>query len=98
MNTRCFKTLLFALLVAWGCNVMAQDIVVINLDATTNGGSMALPNQGIRIYDDGGGNTYGSGYDYHYTISCVNCADSTHLSFYFEEFDINPMDTLFVYD
>lgn len=98
MNTRCFKTLLFALLVAWGCNVMAQDIVVINLDATTNGGSMALPDQGIRIYDDGGGNTYGSGYDYHYTISCVNCADSTHLSFYFEEFDINPMDTLFVYD
>lgn len=98
MKTRFFKTLLLSFLVAWGSNAMAQDIIVLNLDATNNGGSMNLPDEGLRIFDDGGNGPYGSGYDYKYSVVCANCPTDQHLSFFFEEFDIDPQDTLFVYD
>lgn len=98
MKTRFFKTLLLLFLVAWGGKAMSQDLIVITLDATNNGGSMALPPEGIRIFDDGMNGPYGSGYDYRYSVVCTNCSNYEHLSFYFEEFDIMPEDTLFVYD
>lgn len=78
--------------------VSAQDIQLINLDATTTGTTIPVGGDGARVYDDGGSDApYGRGNDYWITFSGT-CDTPSVFSFRIELAEIGQYDTLFIYD
>lgn len=70
-----------------------------NLNATNNGQTINITSEGAFLYDDGGLNrAYSAGKDYHITF-CGTCQINTYrMGFYFNSFDIDESDTIFIYD
>ena len=70
-----------------------------NLNATNNGQSITITNEGAFLYDDGGlSGTYTAGKDFSITF-CGTCQlNSYRMGFYFNSFDIHETDTIFIYD
>ncbi|MDT3386925.1 MAG: hypothetical protein LIR46_04070, partial [Bacteroidota bacterium] len=75
------------------------DVVTVNVDATTNGTSGQMSgNTQFFLFDDGSGQgPYSSGIDYTYTVYGT-CPSPQVLSLYVEVFDVDPTDTVFIYD
>ncbi|MBR4804005.1 MAG: hypothetical protein IK032_05145, partial [Bacteroidales bacterium] len=69
------------------------------LDATNNGQSITITSEGAFLYDDGGmDNPYTSSKDFSITF-CGTCQlNSYRMGFTFLNFDVDPSDTIFVYD
>ncbi|MBO4741860.1 MAG: hypothetical protein J5605_09530, partial [Bacteroidales bacterium] len=69
------------------------------LDATNNGQSITITSEGAFLYDDGGmDNPYTSSKDFSITF-CGTCQlNAYRMGFTFLNFDIDPGDTIFVYD
>ena len=80
------------------CVAVAQA-PTYNLNATNNGQSITITSEGAFLYDDGGtDNTYTSNKDFSITF-CGTCTFNSHrMGFTFLNFDIDPSDTIFVYD
>lgn len=86
--------LIFIIAVFLTVGLNAQTVV--NLDATTNGTTQT--GCAYWFYDDGGaGGSYTTNYDYTITFSSTG-APNTHIRLSFASFDIDPSDTLFIYD
>ena len=70
-----------------------------NLDAALNGQTITVPAQGAFLYDCGGGMAnYTSNNNYSVTF-CGSCSIATfRLGFIFNTFDIDPTDTIYIYD
>lgn len=79
----------------------AQLVQEVTLSAATNGQTMTVPPEGLRVYPEKvtGTNNYTRGIDYSLSIvsSCAN-TDTTVLYFTFQSFDVGPFDTVFIYD
>ncbi len=76
------------------------DVVTVSLDATTNGTSGQLSGTTQYFVSDNGSGSHGeysSGIDYTYTVYGT-CTSPNVLSLYVEVFDIDPTDTVFIYD
>ena len=97
------KRLISLILMIAALHFVAQaqfDVVTVNLNSTTNGtsGQMTGTTQYFVFDDDSGtGGTYSSGIDYTYTVYGT-CPSPQVLSIYVEVFDIDPSDTVFIYD
>lgn len=94
-------TSLILMITALHFAAQAQFGQIIHLDATTNGtsGQMSETDQGYYLRDDDSGdnNSYAPGIDYTYTVYGT-CTSPQVLSIYVEVFDIDPSDTVFIYD
>jgi len=89
------KTKLF-FLIAFLFSVGSKAQTVVNLTSSTNGTTQT--GCSFWFYDDGGsGSSYSNSYDYSITFSSNN-ATTTHIRLSFAAFDIDPTDTLFIYD
>ena len=88
--------LIIMLLMAY---VARSQAPTYNLNATTNGQSITITSEGAFLYDDGGVNgDYSAGKDFHITF-CGTCPlNSYRMGFTFLNFDVDPSDTIFVYD
>lgn len=89
-----------ALMVLCSHTLFAQGgIPEYHLDATTNGTTMNVPNDGFYLLDQdyGSNGTYVGGTDYSVTMT-ANCPGINKLALKFELFDIAPQDTLYIYD
>ena len=99
------KNIRILLLAFLSCSVSllyAQAPVVIKLDAATHGTTETLDDQhNYSLTDDdivGSDHRYSLGHDYHVTITTAICADPYRLSLVLDELDIDPHDTLYIYD
>ncbi len=78
--------------------VQAQDVPLINLDASNSGTTRPIGGEGARLYDDGGPDApYTRGHDYWITFSGT-CDTPYVFSLRVETAKIAAGDTLFVYD
>ena len=94
-------TSLLFLIAALQFVAQAQYGTIVNLNAATNGtsGQMAGGDQGYYLRDDDSGpnNSYSPGIDYTFTVY-GSCTSPEVMSIYVEVFDIDPSDTVFIYD
>lgn len=73
---------------------------VVTLDATVNGTSRTLPGDGLGIRSEpspSNPSVYSSNVDYWFSV-CGTCTHPLYMSFVFDVFDINPTDTIYIYD
>lgn len=80
--------------------VYAQgNITQVYLNATTNGTTYTVPDEGIYLNSDNGGvgGHYVAGTDYSITVEGT-CTGLNHMALIFERFNIAPEDTLYIYD
>lgn len=77
----------------------SQGLVHTILNAETCGDTVDIPAVGLAIDDDGAGpnGEYSAGVDYWITIM-NSCYAPSRLSLRFDQFDIHPTDTLYIYD
>lgn len=94
MKKSFFVLMLSALL---GTAAIAQDIVVLPLDASVHNTSQVVGTAGTRVLDDGGTNNYSAGNDYWVTITGA-CGSKYAFEFSVESMGIAVGDTLFIYD
>ncbi|MBR0073001.1 MAG: hypothetical protein IJP95_04120, partial [Bacteroidales bacterium] len=92
------KKILFIVLLLMAY-VARSQAPTYNLNATNNGQSITITNEGAFLYDDGGlSGTYTAGKDFSITF-CGTCQlNSYRMGFYFNSFDIHETDTIFIYD
>lgn len=94
---RFFTFVVMLVLVAIG-SVYAQNQVVKKI-SELNGQIVNLPTEGIRLTDsDANGNFYADGENYTVTFIDTSCYDPNRLTLVVDEFDVEPGDTLFIYD
>lgn len=94
---RFFTFVVMLVLVAIG-SVYAQNQVVKKI-SELNGQIVNLPTEGIRLTDsDANGNFYADGENYTVTFIDTSCYDPNRLTLAVDEFDVEPGDTLFIYD
>ena len=88
--------LIIMLLMAY---VARSQAPTYNLNATTNGQSITITSEGAFLYDNGGvSGDYSAGQDFYITF-CGTCPlNSYRMGFTFLNFDVDPSDTIFVYD
>ena len=98
------KIFLLLIAIAFAGGMMAQNVIFLNLDATTHGSTEVGPgNSGMAIYDDGGaGGNYSHGHDYWMTIqsdcAIVDTSGKSYLGLTIAAMDISCQDTFYIYD
>ena len=94
---RFFTFVVTLVLVAIG-SVYAQNQAVKKI-SELNGQTVELPDEGIRLTDsDANGNYYADGENYTVSFIDTSCYDPNRLTLAIDEFDVEPGDTLFIYD
>ncbi|MBQ7280779.1 MAG: gliding motility-associated C-terminal domain-containing protein [Bacteroidales bacterium] len=78
----------------------AQSSVTYTLSPDLDGTVLQVPAEGLHVNDDGGNGSYSSGIDWSVTLSDADlpCSAPYVLGISFTQFDIHPLDTLFIYD
>lgn len=97
---------LFLALFIVAFSAMAQEEGnTLILNAASNGGTFAMQTDEAGIYDlkiytenDGSGNYLDGPFDRYVVIDTGECEGERSMSLFFESFDIDPGDTLFIYD
>lgn len=96
------RFILFSVLTCAMASLYAQTGVTLELNATTNGTTETLvAGNAYAITDDGligSTHRYSLGVDYRITITSSMCDDPLRLSLRLDELDIDPHDTLYIYD
>ncbi|MBQ0016502.1 MAG: gliding motility-associated C-terminal domain-containing protein [Bacteroidales bacterium] len=92
--------ILFTILLSGTLFVHAQNSVMYKLNASLNGQTLSVPIEGLQVSDDDNNNTYTKNADWTVTIDNTetSCSQPYTLALSFSLFDINPLDTLFIYD
>lgn len=92
------KKILFIVMLLMACVAWAQA-PTYRLNASTSGQTINITSEGAFLYDDGGmDDPYTSSKDFSITF-CGTCNSSSHrMGFTFFNFDVDPSDTIFVYD
>ena len=94
---RFFTFVAMLVLVAIG-SAFAQNQVVKKI-SELNGQTINLPGEGIRLTDsDANGNYYADNENYTVTFVDTSCYDPNRLTLAIDEFDVEPGDTLYIYD
>lgn len=93
-------SLSFVLLLAGA--IQAQPAVNIRLNAAYNGTTQTLDNQHTYgVTDDnavGTNGRYSLGHDYSVSLTTTMCTAPYRLALFLDELDIDPLDTLYIYD
>lgn len=100
-NKHFFKTIVAAILflgASTGTLFAQGGAEVVTMSSSNNGTTMTLPSDGLYIKPLMSNGTYvDDGSDYSFTV-CASCSSPNVLTFKFEKFNIDPSDTLFIYD
>ena len=94
------KILVILAILAFGSNVFAQGgIAQVYLTSANSGTTYTVPDDGIYLNSDNTGvnGHYVANTDYYMTVE-GNCTGLNHMALIFERFNIDPQDTLFIYD
>ena len=94
-------SLIFSLIACVALTLSAQtSSVTYTLNATTNGTTIQMPAEGFQVTDDGTTGAYSKGKDWSLVVSSSQnpCSSPYTLALTFSRFDINPLDTLYIYD
>ena len=85
------------MLLCFGFMAEAQELLPTPLTSALHNKTDTLTALGILLTSDNDGDLYNEGYDYWYTVYGP-CLGSQKLRFSIVQFDIDPSDTLFIYD